>query len=112
LQLAFSAGHCARVCAGQVGLQASGLNSARRKNDCLLVPAYLHQSLVAYRPHAYDRALAAVGTAMRNPYAIAAIGAILALAGTREVSSAEPQAGEVLLCSGSALSRPAAGGNR
>jgi hypothetical protein len=43
---------------------------------------------------------------MRNPYAIAAIGAVLALAGAREAASAGPQAGEVLAlfgqCSGEA----------
>ena len=37
---------------------------------------------------------------MRNPYAIAAISAVLALAGPREAMSAEPQAGEVLALSG------------
>jgi hypothetical protein len=37
---------------------------------------------------------------MRNPYAIAAISAVLALAGPREATSAEPQAGEVLALSG------------
>ena len=37
---------------------------------------------------------------MRNPYAIAAISAVLALAGPREAASAEPQAGEVLALSG------------
>ena len=37
---------------------------------------------------------------MRNPYAIAAISIVLALAGTREAASAGPQAGEVLALSG------------
>jgi hypothetical protein len=56
--------------------------------------------LAARGPHAYDRAVAAVGIAMRKPYAIAAIVVVLALAGPRKAASAGPQAGEVLALSG------------